>query len=90
MCNRQDGEKDKLMLRGSNINVFNFESKIYEIENEDEEVVNRNGPIFHFIFKDVHQLIAHFSFYVQVERSQILGLSPQPIIRRVYILLIEL
>ena len=57
------------MLRGSNINVFNFESKIYEIENEDEEVVTMNGPIFHFegsnifhfIFKDV---IAHRTFFI--------------------------
>ena len=85
VCNRQEGEKYKLTLRGSNVNVFDFESKIYEIENEDEEVVNSNGPIFHFIFKDVHRSLSLFSFL----RSQFLGLGPQFIIRRVYILLIE-
>ncbi len=26
--------------------MFHFESKIYEIDNEDEEEVNSNGPIF--------------------------------------------
>ena len=38
--------------------MFHFESKIYEIENEDEEEVNSNGPIFH---EDVH---AHRKFFI--------------------------
>ena len=73
VCNRQDGEKDKLMLRGSNINVFNFESKIYEIENEDEEVVNSNGPIFHFIFKDVHRSSHFFHFTFKLSEVKFWG-----------------
>ncbi len=66
----KEGEKDKLTLRGSNINVFHFESKIYEIGSEDEEVVNSNGPIFH---EDVHRSSYIFHFYVQVRDFKFLA-----------------
>ena len=56
--------------------MFHFESKIYEIDYEDEEVVNSNGPIFHFNLQRRSLLMSLFSFYVQVERSQILGSEP--------------
>jgi hypothetical protein len=58
--------------------MFHFESKIYEIENEDEEEVNSNGPIFH---EDVHRSSHIFHFYVH----QFLGPSPQIFLRRVQI-----
>jgi hypothetical protein len=45
--------------------VFHFESKINEIDNEDEEVVNSNGPIFHFNLQRRSLLIsAHLTFFL--------------------------